>query len=158
MDMPGRTVDRQDWDLNPEPCTYKASLWNNFDVWYILFTIISELQSAVSINVAFSCNYQGSHLNMLHSLQQRVSASEVLVPGAMMLILSLIHSQIVSTHTGPTGDPTGGKSRRVKCTKRRLHFSSRSRTGCKWSHFKFLLREQRMTRKKSFRTRMSSSF
>jgi hypothetical protein len=70
-------------------------------------------------------------MNMLHSLQQHVSASEVLVPGAMMLVLSLIHSQIVSTHTGPTGGPTGGKSRRVKRTKRRLHFSSRSRTVCK---------------------------
>jgi hypothetical protein len=157
MDMHGRTVDRQDWDLNPEPRTYKASLWNNCDVWYILFIIISELQSAVSINITFSCNYQGSHLNMFHSLQQHVSPSEVLVPGAMMLILSLIHSQIVSTHTGPTGHSTGGKSRRVKRTKRRLHVSSRSRTGCKWSHFKLLLRKQLMTHKKSFRTRMTLS-
>jgi len=96
-----------------------------------MLIIVSELQSAVSINIAFSCIYQGSDLNTLHSLQQHVSASEVLVPGAMMLILSLIHSQIVSTHTGPTGNPTGRKSRRVKRTKRRLHFSSRSRTVCK---------------------------
>jgi hypothetical protein len=155
MDMPGRTVDSQDWDLNPEPPTHRASLWNSCDVRYIPFIIISELQSAVSINIAFNCSYQGSHLNMLHSLQQHVSASEVLVPGAMMLILSLIHSQIVSTHTGPTADPTRRKSRRVKRTKRRLHFSSRSRKGCKWFHFKLLLRKQLMTHKKSSRTRMS---
>jgi hypothetical protein len=115
--------------------SYKAALWNKCDVWYILFIIISVLHLDVSINIAFNCVYQGSHMNMLHSLQQHVSASEVLVPGAMMLVLSLIHSQIVSTHTGPTGHPTGGKSRRVKRTKRRLHFSSRSRTVCKLFHF-----------------------
>lgn len=73
-------------------------------------------------------------------LQQHVSASEVLVPGAMMLVLSMIHSQIVSTHTGPARDPTGGKSRRVKRTKRRLLFSSRSRTVCKWLCFQLLFK------------------
>lgn len=80
------------------------------------------------------------------SLQQHVSASEVLVPGAMMLVLSLIHSHIVSTHTGPTRDPAGGKSRQVKRTKRRLLFSSRSRTVYKltyqinnWCHRGYLI-------------------
>lgn len=77
-------------------------------------------------------------------LQQHVSASEVLVPVAMMLALSLIHSQIVSTHTGPARGPAGAKSRRVKRAKRRLLFSSRSRTVCKLLHFQKL-----MTSKKS---------
>jgi hypothetical protein len=79
-------------------------------------------------------------------LQQLVSASEVLVPGAMMLVLSLIHSQIVSTHTGPTRDPVGGKSRRVKRTKRRLLFSSRSRTVYKLPDFK-IANKQLMSQK-----------
>ncbi|PSN35042.1 hypothetical protein C0J52_15398 [Blattella germanica] len=64
------------------------------------------------------------------SSEQHVSASEVLVPGAMMMVLSMIHSQIVSTHTGPSGEPSGHKSRRMKRTKRRVLLPSRSRTVC----------------------------
>ncbi|XP_066994433.1 protein phtf isoform X2 [Anabrus simplex] len=60
---------------------------------------------------------------------QHVSASEVLVPSAMMLVLSILHSQIVSPHTAPVHQLPRSKLRRVKRTKRRVPVASRSRTG-----------------------------
>ncbi|XP_021928812.1 putative homeodomain transcription factor isoform X2 [Zootermopsis nevadensis] len=93
---------------------------------YALLLLMYVLQL---ISTALYCRYCAFYTEE-DSAEQHVSASEVLVPGAMMLVLSLIHSQIVSTHTGPARHLTGAKSRRVKRTKRRLLFSSRSRTVC----------------------------
>lgn len=41
----------------------------------------------------------------------------------MMFILTIIHSQIVSTHTGPDKLIQGPKSRRTKIRRRRVHYS-----------------------------------
>nr|CAD7453102.1 unnamed protein product [Timema tahoe] len=52
-------------------------------------------------------------------IDEHVSLSEVLVPGAMMMILSIIHSQIISTQTTGARGPIRTHSRRSKRAKRR---------------------------------------
>lgn len=58
---------------------------------------------------------------------QRVSSSEIIVPICMMFILSIIHSQIVSTHTGPEKLPQRAHTRRSKLRRRRMNFTRCSR-------------------------------
>ncbi|GLV45397.1 phtf [Carabus blaptoides fortunei] len=58
---------------------------------------------------------------------ERVSSSEIIVPICMMFILSIIHSQIVSTHTGPEKLPQRPRSRRSKLRRRRMNYSRCSR-------------------------------
>ncbi|XP_063243694.1 protein phtf isoform X2 [Bacillus rossius redtenbacheri] len=60
--------------------------------------------------------------------QELVSASEVLIPVAMMLVLSIVHSQIVSTHIGASRDVLHASSRRLRRSKRKPR--SRSRNIC----------------------------
>nr|CAD7572049.1 unnamed protein product [Timema californicum] len=60
-------------------------------------------------------------------IDEHVSLSEVLVPGAMMMILSIIHSQIISTQTTGARGPIRAHSRRSKRAKRRPASISRSR-------------------------------
>ncbi|XP_075215906.1 putative homeodomain transcription factor isoform X2 [Lycorma delicatula] len=59
---------------------------------------------------------------------ERVTVAEVLVPAAMMLVLSVIHSQIISPNGSITAGSNNSKVRRLKRTKRRSLPHSRSRT------------------------------
>lgn len=115
--------------------TLRLFLLPAYSRWWIqqtsprVFALLLLLYILQLFNMVLYYYYCTSHSEE-DSAEQHVSASEVLVPGAMMMVLTMIHSQIVSTHTGPSREPTSGKSRRVKRTKRRLLFSSRSRTVC----------------------------
>lgn len=66
---------------------------------------------------------------MADEVTEHVSATEVLIPSAMMLVLSFLHSQIVAPHSAPTGhNLSSSKSRRMKRTKRRVLITSRARS------------------------------
>lgn len=60
---------------------------------------------------------------LTHVCFQIVSMSEVLVPIIMMFILCIVHSHIVSTHSGPT--MTSNQSRQ-RITRRSRHVRGRS--------------------------------
>ncbi|RZF42934.1 hypothetical protein LSTR_LSTR000557 [Laodelphax striatellus] len=58
---------------------------------------------------------------------ERITVAEVLVPAAMMLVLCVIHSQIVSPYSSVSSGSSPGKTRRIRRTKRRHPTLSRSR-------------------------------
>ncbi|XP_039290801.1 protein phtf [Nilaparvata lugens] len=58
---------------------------------------------------------------------EMITVAEVLVPAAMMLVLCVIHSQIVSPYSSVSSGSSPGKTRRIRRTKRRHPTLSRSR-------------------------------
>ncbi|XP_047108069.1 protein PHTF1 isoform X1 [Schistocerca piceifrons] len=88
---------------------------------FVLLTTLYVLQLVCGVTYFYYCSLTED------GTLERVTASEVMVPVAMMIILSVIHSQIVSTHIGPCRQPSSQRPRRSKRTRRRHASSSRSR-------------------------------
>ncbi|KAK3910556.1 Putative homeodomain transcription factor [Frankliniella fusca] len=89
------------------------------------FVVLLILYLLQSFNVGLYIHYIHQHPE---DITDNVSACEVLVPTFMMIILSIIHSQIVCTHNGQPPELHDRSRRRIKRTKRRTQLPSRIRS------------------------------
>lgn len=89
------------------------------------YTALMVLYLLQAFNVGLYFHYIQYHSD---EVSESVSACEVLVPTFMMIILSIIHSQIVCTNNGQSPELHERSRRRIKRTKRRTLLPSRVRT------------------------------
>ncbi|XP_052127964.1 protein phtf [Frankliniella occidentalis] len=89
------------------------------------FLVLLVLYLLQAFNVGLYIHFIQHHPE---DVADNVSACEVLVPTFMMIILSIIHSQIVCTHNGQPPELHDRSRRRIKRTKRRTQLPSRIRS------------------------------
>lgn len=90
------------------------------------FTFLLVLYLMQAFNVGLYFHYLLNHEDQ--AADDNVSACEVLVPTFMMIILSIVHSQIVCTHNGQPPELHERSRRRIKRTKRRTLVPNRIRS------------------------------